>query len=81
MVLESSSIVDQLKTVSPEGLEVTSRNGMETSTYAMYLREATIYVFRMEDDFSVEPHVTYTEDAFLNEFDGVEWRVRRVIGG
>lgn len=32
------------------------------------------------DDFSFEPHLGYTEDAFLKEFEGVEWKVELVIG-
>jgi hypothetical protein len=80
MVVEGSAIIKRLKSVSPEGLEVTTRKGLLTSTYALYFRNSTIYVFRMEDDFSFESHLSYTEDAFLKEFEGVEWRVRMVIG-
>lgn len=79
MVLYGSNIIKQLKTISPEGLEVTTRNGVLTSTYALYLRVEKIYVFRMEDDFSFEPHLGYTVDEFLKEFEGVEWKVELVI--
>ena len=79
MVLDCKLIIIRLKTVFPEGLEVSTRKGMMTNTYALFMRDATIYKFKMLDDFAVEPHLTYSEDAFINEFDGIEWTVRRVI--
>ncbi len=33
--------------VSPEGLQATTRNGVLTSIYALYLRDEKIYELRM----------------------------------
>ncbi|MBS4039683.1 MAG: hypothetical protein KGZ81_03700 [Flavobacteriales bacterium] len=73
-------LIEQFKDVYPEGLQATTLNGVLTSTYALYLRDQKIYVFKMEDNFSFEPHMGYTEDEFLKEFEGVQWKVELVIG-
>ena len=78
-IVETNQLLKKLEQIEPEGLEVSTRMGILSSTKAIYKRKGLFYIFMMEYDFSFEEDIGYIKTEFLEKYKNWYWKVEQTI--
>ena len=78
--MNSQELLEKLKLITPEGVEVCNAMGLLSSSKAIYYRKKLVFVFRMEYNFSFKKENGLTEEEFLENYKKWNWRAEQVIG-
>ncbi len=79
MYVSTPDIIEKVKAVSPNGIQVSNGIGRLNSTSAIYYKKKVIFIFRMEDNFKFKKDYGYTEDEFLEEYLKYNWLIEDTI--
>jgi len=80
MMVTTEVLVEKLKEVKPDGLEVSLSFGILATTKAVYFKRGRYFVFNMEYDFNFNWDSGYKEQTFLEKFKDYMWKIEMAIG-
>jgi hypothetical protein len=80
MLVSSEELIQKLERVSPDGFQISYKNGLLNSTKAIYIKKGKIYLFNMEDNFSFKKNSGYKEVDFIELYHGCLWVIEDTIG-
>lgn len=74
-----TEIVIELEKSPNQGLELTKRKGILTSTWCIYKRENHFYFFDISEDFIIDENHKYTLKELIEEFENGYFEISCVI--
>ncbi|HEK19771.1 hypothetical protein [Mucilaginibacter sp.] len=78
-MISTNQLIEELKRINPEGLQVSTKVGLLNSTKAVYFKDNKFYIFRIEDAFSFNKSNGYTEKELTEKYGNYIWRIEEVI--
>jgi len=79
MVVTTEKLLEKLKEIEPEGLEISLRFGILSVTKAVYLRDKLVYLFPIEYDWVFNKETGVTISNFKKTHKKWYWRIDQII--
>lgn len=79
MIVNTKQLIKKLKEIEPEGVEVSLRFGILTTTKVVYLRNKTVYLFLMEYDWEFNEEFGVSISDFKKTHAKWYWKIDQII--
>lgn len=79
MVVRTEELTKKLLEISPQGIEVTLRFGILTTTKLVYYKNGLFFLFSIEENISFNKKLGLTPEYFSMYYEKTYWQIDQII--
>lgn len=79
MIVKTDYLIKKLLEITPQGVEVTLRFGILTTTKLVYYKNGLFFLFSIQEDVSFNKKLGRTPEHFSTYYEKTYWQIDQII--